>query len=186
MNATPEPSPKRLWPVWVAIGLPLLLVCLISTPLAPNFVFVVIGIPVLLVLWACLGILALISSLRRWRHRDWSGAVAGAVLPVVILVAGVQFREFIHLCNYSGDVVHFIARRSSYLKKIRAVPLDGEPRLFVSTVAARCGHRGATCMTRAMKCCARRLSDLRTGEQGRTRRNSVAATTPSAFRDISR
>ena len=82
-------------------------------------------------MWACLGIWALIISVRRIRHRDWSRAVTGAVLPVVILVAGMQFREFIHLCNYGGDVVHFIARRSSYLEEIRVTAAVGEPRLLV-------------------------------------------------------
>lgn len=124
-------SIKRLWPVWVAIGLPLLLICLNSTPIAPNFVFVVFGIPVLLGMWACLGIWALILSVRYMRHREWSRVVASAVLPLVILVAGVEFREFVHLCNYSGDVLHFIARRSSYLEEIHAIPPAGEPRLLV-------------------------------------------------------
>jgi hypothetical protein len=68
---------------------------------------------------------------RRMRNREWSRAAASAVLPLVILVAGVQFREFIHFCNYGGDVLHFTARRSSYLEAIRAIPPDAEPRLLV-------------------------------------------------------
>lgn len=131
MDAAQESRVKRLWPVWVAIGFPLLLVSLNSTPIAPNFVFVLIGIPVLLGMWACLGILALILSVKRMWHREWSGAVASAVLPLVILVSGVQFREFIHLCNYGGDVLHFTARHSSYLEAIRASPPDAGPRLLV-------------------------------------------------------
>jgi len=131
VDAAQESPVKRFWPVWVAIGVPLLLVFLNSTPIAPDLGFVVIGIPVLLGMWACLGIWALVLSVRGVRHREWSRAVASAVLPLVILVAGVQFRKFIRLCNYGGDVVHFIARRSSYVEAIRAVPPDGDSRLLV-------------------------------------------------------
>ena len=131
MDVAQESPVKRFWPVWAAIGVPLLLVFLNSTPIASGLVFVLIGTPVLLGMWACLGIWALVLSVRRVRHREWSRAVASAVLPLVILVAGVQFWKFIHLCNYAGDVVHFIARRSSYVEAISAAPPDGEPRLLV-------------------------------------------------------
>jgi hypothetical protein len=130
VDAAQESLAKKLWPVWVSIGLPCFLVILNSTPVAPNFVFVVIGTPVLLSIWACLGIWALVVSVRRIRRRDWSRAATSAVLPLVILIAGMQFRKF-HLCNYGGDVVHFMARRSAYLEEIRAFPPVGEPRLLV-------------------------------------------------------
>lgn len=131
MDAAHESRAKGLWPVWAAIGLPLLLVVLNSTPIATDFDFVLIGIPVLLCMWACLGIWALIISVRRLWQREWSRALTSAVLPLVILVAGLRFWEFIHLCNYGGDVLHFIARRTSYLEEIRAIPPDGKPRLLV-------------------------------------------------------
>ena len=131
MDAAQVSSVKRLWPVWISIGLPLLLVALNSTPIATDFAFVIIGIPVLLGIWACLGIWALILTVRHMRRREWSRALASAVLPLVILGAGLRFWRFIHLCNDGGDVVYFIAERSSYLEKIRTVPPNGEPRLLV-------------------------------------------------------
>lgn len=125
-------SPARmLWPVWVAIGFPLMLVSLTSTPIGPDFLFVLIGIPALLFLWASLGIWALIISVRHAWRREWSQAIVSAVLPSIILMAGLQFREFIHFCNFGGDVLHFMARRSSYLEEIRAVPSNGKPRLVI-------------------------------------------------------
>jgi hypothetical protein len=90
-----------------------------------------IGIPILLGGWACLGIWALILTVRRMRRREWSLAVASAVLPLVILCAGVRFGQFIRLCNDSGDLVHFMAERSFYLEEVRATPPTGEPRLLV-------------------------------------------------------
>ena len=131
MDAAQVSSVKRLWPVWVSIGLPLLLVALNSTPIATDFAFVIIGIPVLLGIWACLGIWALILTVRHIRRREWSRALASAVLPLVILGAGVRFWQLIHLCNDGGDVVHFTVERSSYLEKIRTIPPNGEPRLLV-------------------------------------------------------
>jgi hypothetical protein len=131
VTAPQDSLAKKLWPVWIAIGLPLFLVALNSSPIAPNFVFVMIGIPALLGMWACLGIWALILSFRRMRRREWSRAVVCAVLPLVILGAGLRFREFIHFCNYAGDVAHFIVERPSYIKEIGATPLGGEPRLIV-------------------------------------------------------
>jgi hypothetical protein len=111
--------------------MPLLLIALNSTPIAPNFAFVMIGIPTLLFMWACLGIWALIISIRRMRRQQWSQALVSAVLPLVILFAGLRFWDFIHLCNYGGDIVHFVGKRSSFLQEIHATPPDGKPRLLV-------------------------------------------------------
>ncbi len=122
---------KGLWPIWVTIGMPLLLIGLNSTPVALNFAFVMIGIPVLLCIWACLGIWALIICIRGVKSRRWSQALVSAVLPLAILVAGLRFWDFIHLCNYGGDVVHFIGKRSSFLREIHTIPPDGKPRLLV-------------------------------------------------------
>jgi hypothetical protein len=62
----------------------------------------------------------------------------------------------------------------------------GIPGYWFSTVAGCRGRRGVMCMTKAMKCCARNLYSRLGGGRRRTRRNSVAAITPSLFRDISR
>jgi hypothetical protein len=131
MDAAQGSPVKTLWPVWVSIALPLLLVALNSTPIGLDFVFVIIGIPVLLGMWACLGIWALILTVRHIRRSEWSRVVVSAVLPLVILGASLQYWQFIHLCNDGGEVGYFIAERSSYLEKIRTIPSDGEPRLLV-------------------------------------------------------
>ena len=126
-----KPWFKKLWPVWIVVGFPLLLIVLISTPLGPNFAFVMIGIPAVLCLWAGWGIWALIRTIVRIRRREWSQAVISAVLPTVLLFAGLRFSTFIHFCNAGGDIVHFIIERHAYLKEIRATPPNREPRLLV-------------------------------------------------------
>lgn len=127
-NAIPA---KIFWPAFASFGLPLVLIAIEATPIGPDFVFVLIGIPLLLLAWACLGIWALVITFRRVRRRQWSHALASGILPLTILVAGLQFWNFIHLCIYCGDVVHFIAARSSYVREVRSFPQDGEPRLLV-------------------------------------------------------
>lgn len=124
-------SSKKLWPVWVAFGLPLLLILLNSMPFAMDFVFVVLGIPALLFVWCCLGIWSLVLTVRRCWRRQFSRAVVSAILPLVIFGAGLRFRGFINLCNVGGDVLHFMFVRSAYLKEIRNTPSNGEPRLII-------------------------------------------------------
>ncbi len=131
MGAAQNSWRRRFWPVWVAVGLPLILAGLNATPIGPDFFFVMMGIPILLAVWAGLGICALVLTVRNMRRREWSRAAVNAVLPLVILGAAGRFWQFIHLCNEAGDVMYFIAERSSYMERIRAVPPDGEPRLLV-------------------------------------------------------
>ena len=128
-DSSPKPS-IQLWPLWVAIGCPLLLIALNSTPVAPNPIFVLIGEPVLLLIWAGVGVCAVILTVRWLWRRAWLQAVVGCLLPFVILGVSLNFYPFIHLCNDGGDIVHFLVMRPSYIKSIRATPANGEPRLL--------------------------------------------------------
>lgn len=121
---------KTYWPVWIAIGFPAVLILLNSTPIATNFVFVLLGIPAVLFVWLCLGISALIVGIRHARHHDWSRAAVCAVLPLVILAAGTLLLGFVHFCNDAGDVVYFLVERQLYVQQIAATTSTG-PRLIV-------------------------------------------------------
>jgi len=120
----------RLWPLWVAIGFPLLLIGLEATPLSPNFIFVMIGEPFLLLVWAGLGVWASFLTVRSLRKRAWRQAVASLVLPMTILGVGLNFTGFIWLCNNAGDTVHFYLKRPAYTKVVSATPPDGNARLL--------------------------------------------------------
>lgn len=111
--------------------MPLLLIGLEATPIAPDFLFVLVGIPALFFIWACLGLWTFISSIHSAKHGEWSRASVKIVLPLIVLIAGLQYWSFIHLCNYCGDVVHFIALRPRYLNQIESTPSGGAPRLLV-------------------------------------------------------
>ncbi len=131
MSLRQESSRISFWPLWVAIGLPLLLIVINSSPLAPNFVFVMIGLPALLLAWAALGIFALVITILRLRKRAWRSALISAVLPIVVIGVSINLLGFIHFCNNTGDIVHFLVRRPSYLKAIEATPPNGRSRLLV-------------------------------------------------------
>ncbi len=118
------------WPLWTAIGFPVQLIALEATPLSPNFVFVMMGIPALLLAWAVLGVLAAILAVRWLRQRAWKQAMIGAVLPLVVLIAGLRFITFVRFCSHTGDTIRFYVNYPSYSKAVHATPSDGQPRLL--------------------------------------------------------
>lgn len=133
MSARHDSSRKesiQLWPLWATIACPLLLIALNATPIAPDLAFVLIGVPMLVLIWAGVGVGAGILTVRWLRQRAWLQAGIGAVLPLVILRVTLNYYPFIHFCNDGGDIVHFLVMRPSYLKAIRATPANGEPRLL--------------------------------------------------------
>jgi hypothetical protein len=128
-----DPSRKEripLWPIWVAIGSPLLLIALEATPLGPNFVFVMMGLPTLFFAWTAIACWAAILTVRRLWKREWQRAAVSAVLPLVFLGVGLHFLAFIHFCNNAGDVARFYVRCPSYIKAVRATPPNEGPRLL--------------------------------------------------------
>jgi hypothetical protein len=120
-----------LWPVWVAVGFPLLLIAFEASPLGPDFFFVMIGMPFLLLAWASSGVWAAFLTVRSLRQHNWRHATASLVLPLVILSVGLYFIGFIRFCNNAGDTVHFYLRRTAYVKVVRATPPNGNGRLGV-------------------------------------------------------
>lgn len=121
----------HLWPLWIAIGCPLLLILFEASPIAPNFLLVVVGVPALLLIWAALGLWAGVLSIRQMGRYEWRRAMITAVLPITILSASLNFFAFIHFCNDAGDILHFAFYHQSYLREIQATPSNGEPRLDV-------------------------------------------------------
>ncbi|HKF48605.1 MAG TPA: hypothetical protein VKB38_14710 [Terracidiphilus sp.] len=120
----------RLWPIWVAFGFPLLLIALEATPIAPNFLYVMLGIPALLLVWAGIGVWGAILTVRLLLRSAWRKAVIAAVLPLAIVGVALRPTSFIHFCSYAGDTIHFYVRYPSYMKAVQATPQNGEPRLL--------------------------------------------------------
>jgi hypothetical protein len=127
-------SPSKhapFWPLWVALGFPLLLIALEASPIAPNFFFVVMGVPTLLLVWSGLGVWALFITGQWLRNGSWLRAVTSAVLPLAVLFVGFHLSAFVRCCNNAGDVVHFLVVRPTYVEAVRATPPNGQPRLMV-------------------------------------------------------
>ncbi len=64
-------------------------------------------------------------------QKQWRRCVLAAILPVVLLIVAFDPVRFVRACDYAGDVIHFIAMKSSYDQTIAALPADQRPRLAV-------------------------------------------------------
>lgn len=113
------------------LGIPAILVLLAASPLGTNFVYVMTGIPTLLLIWTALGLWSLIRCFAFVMSRRWRLSALAFVLPVVVCLAGLNFWSFVRGCNYLGDVLHFVVARPYYEHIIAHLPPDGRPRLVV-------------------------------------------------------
>lgn len=114
-----------------AIGGPTLLVLLRASPIAPSFVYLMIGIPTLLFLWVIAAIFATVIATTSLRQRAWCRAVSAAILPVAVITVLVQPLVLIRLSNLLGDRVHFAVMCPYYLAQATAQPARSGPRLVV-------------------------------------------------------
>ena len=132
MTEAQKPALSLLrWAAAIGLGVPIALIAFAASPLGPNFIYVVVGIPVLLFLWVIAGLVALIVSIRSAMRKEWRRCVMAAILPVVLLIVAFDPVRFVRSCDYLGDVIHFIAMRSTYDRTIAALPADQRPRLAV-------------------------------------------------------
>ena len=133
MTEAQKPALSRLlrWAAAIGLGVPIALIAFAASPLGPNFIYVVVGIPALLFLWVIAGLVALIVSIRSAMRKEWRRCVMATILPVVLLIVAFDPVRFVRSCDYLGDVIHFIAMRSTYDRTIAALPADQRPRLAV-------------------------------------------------------
>jgi hypothetical protein len=66
-------------PLWIAAGLPLLLIAVNSTPVGSDLLFVIAGTPMLMLVLACVGVWTALTTFRWLRNRTWLQASVGAV-----------------------------------------------------------------------------------------------------------
>ena len=119
------------WPLAIGFGVPLALIVLAASPLGPNPLYVLIGIPALLLVWVVAGARALIAGVRSAMRRDWRQCALASALPIVLLAVALNPFGFVRACNYVGDVLHFVVARPYYDGQIAALPADDRPRLVV-------------------------------------------------------
>jgi hypothetical protein len=126
MTEAQKPAPSRLlrWAVTIGVLVPIALIAFAASPLGPNFFYVLVGIPALLILWVIAGLGALIVSIRAAMQKQWRRCILAAILPVVLLLVAFDPIRFVRSCDYAGDVIHFIAMKSDYDRQIAALPAD--------------------------------------------------------------
>lgn len=139
------------WPVAIGLGVPLALIILAASPLGPNPLYVLIGIPALLLVWVVAGARALIAGVRSAMRKDWRQCALASALPIVLLAVALNPFGFVRACNYVGDVPHFVVAKPYYDRRIAALPADDRPRLSYSTGAAWCGLPADWSTTRPTK-----------------------------------
>jgi len=128
-NSTSKES-TSLWPVWVALGFPLLLIVLNASPAAMDLLVVLICIPALCITWAVFGVWSAILSAKWLRQRAWRRAGICAALPLFILLVSLNNLAIIRFCANAGDTLHFYVRYPAYMKVVHDTPQDGNPRLL--------------------------------------------------------
>ena len=84
------------------------LIVLAASPLGPNPLYVLIGIPALLLVWVIAGARALIASVRSAMQKDLRQCALASALPIVLLAVALNPFGFVRACNYIGDVLHFV------------------------------------------------------------------------------
>jgi hypothetical protein len=133
MTEAQKPAASRVlrWVVAIGFGVPIALIAFAASPLGPNFFYVLVGIPALLLLWVIAGLVALTVTIRSAIRKEWRRCLLAAILPIVLLVVAFDPVRFIRSCDYAGDVIHFLAMESSYDRAIAALPADQRPRLVV-------------------------------------------------------
>jgi hypothetical protein len=127
--ATTSVSTDRftMWPTALACSFPLMLIILWSGPFDLAF----LGVPVLLVMWACAALCASGVAIFSARARDWRRAISMSVLPLATFVAIVNNGTVWQLAVETGERIHFRAVRRGYLEDVSKLPSSGEPRFAI-------------------------------------------------------
>lgn len=133
----PEPIPWRSapkrdrvlhWPLVFAVGVPLLLIGLRTTPLAPDLAYVLLGVTSLLAIWGIGAICATIVAVRAKRRKAWRRAISAGFYPGIVLafvLFGALLRE--NFIDLAGGFIRLEFLRSFYLASVRAHPVvDGQ------------------------------------------------------------
>lgn len=82
-----------LWPAWLAIGWPALLIAL-DASFSPGFIYSTRVGPLLLLTWAAFALRAAIVAIQAAHRKHWRASAVAAVLPLTVLAVSPQFISF--------------------------------------------------------------------------------------------
>ncbi|ARN83087.1 hypothetical protein [Methylocystis bryophila] len=113
------------------IGVPFCLILLGASPLAANPIYVLIGVPLLLLLWALVAARSLILCVRFAARGLWKSSLACAALPVAAVLVCLYPTIFLRSCAVLGDVLHFVVALPYYERVVAGLPRNESPRIAV-------------------------------------------------------
>jgi len=120
-----------IWALALTLGAPVVHILLRATPLGTNFLYVMIGMPVLLACWICSAVLASALAVYALTKRMWYEAIACTLVPVIVWFGVINLDLVRSNCNYVGDILHFRMMRNYYLLVLETMPRAREPKLVV-------------------------------------------------------
>jgi hypothetical protein len=118
------------WPFLIALGVPAAMIAC-GAIIGTDFVYVMLGIPALMLFWAAAGAFAIVVGVISARAGNWRKAASCFVLPALVLANAPAPLAFIHFCSDIGDTIHFEVMRTHYLSVVNSLPGTGQPKLAV-------------------------------------------------------
>jgi hypothetical protein len=115
------------WPLVLAFSFPLLLIILWIGPFGVTFA----GVPILIMVWACSALLALVMAILAATVHRWRQAFSLSVLPLTTLVVIVNAGSVWPFAIETGERIHFQIMRRTYLQALSHLKSTGEPRFAI-------------------------------------------------------
>jgi hypothetical protein len=117
--------------LYLGLGVPLALISLAASPAGADFFYVMVGIPLLLLLWGLAACWSLILCIRLAIQRAWKSSFACAVLPITLFVASLYPASTLRGLNLAGDLLHFAVAYPRYERAVERLQPGGQPRIVV-------------------------------------------------------
>lgn len=119
------------WPLFIVLLVSAVLVICRASPIGPDFAYVLIGTPLLLLVLILAAVPAAMRIPRLARGGRWRCAASYAVLPSVVLVNIAGPLAYLRACDLVGDLIHFEIMRDTYIASIEHLPDGHTPKLVV-------------------------------------------------------
>jgi hypothetical protein len=117
-----KPDRPLLWPLLVAIGVPLVA----GIPLA--FEPMVTPLALAFVVWAACALAALLLTVLSLAQKRWRRADSAAILPLFIAASIVAWPSILGRLFHVGEYIRFLTVRHAYEAQVAALPSEGQPR----------------------------------------------------------
>jgi hypothetical protein len=75
---------KDLWLVAFGSSIPLALILFAASPLGTNFIYVMLGIPALLLVWVMIAIISLMLGVRSAMKKAWRRSFTASFRPIIL------------------------------------------------------------------------------------------------------